>query len=339
MNTRRAFLQQIALAGAAGAFGLPRLANAADTGHESDWRWLEGNWDVKHERLRDRLVGSTTWDKFDGKSAFWHTLGGLGNIDDNLLHLPTGTYRAFSARTFDPATNNWSIWWLDGRMAGRLDPPVMGGFKQDEGEFFGNDVHKGTPVTVRFRWHETQSKRPWWDQSFSKDDRKTWETNWRNYFTRTSATASPIPPEGTTDAAADDWKFLVGKWNVKNRRLRPDGTWYEFPSTFNTWCVMGGLGHVGDNVFHNPAGTYRGMSLRAYDTSARVWRTWWVDGRTPSKIEDAQSGRFENGIGVFGGDDSRSTWSRVNASSPRWEQAILVNGKWETNWTADFERA
>jgi hypothetical protein len=341
MNTRRVFLQRLSLASAACAFGAPRFASAgANAGYETDWQWLSGNWDVYHERLRDRLVGSTTWDKFDGKSAFWHTLGGLGNIDDNLLHLPTGTYRAFSARTFDPTTNTWAIWWLDGRTAGKLDEPVRGGFVGTEGEFFGSDVHKGTPVTVRFRWHETNGKRPWWDQALSTDDRKTWEINWRNYFTRTSATATPIPLEGPEDPAANDWKFLVGQWKVHNRRRRADGGWDEFASEITNRPVMGGLGNVGDNVFHAPGGTYRGMSLRAYDSNARVWRSWWVDGRSPSEIGAALTGTFEKGVGTLTGDGARSMWSRVSSGSPRWEQAVSKDGgRWETNWIADFTRA
>jgi hypothetical protein len=339
MNTRREFLQQLSLAGAACALGATRLTTAAEAGHERDWQWLEGNWDVYHERLRDRLVGSTTWDKFDGKSAFWHTLGGLGNIDDNLLNLPSGTYRAFSARTFDPATNHWAIWWLDGRTAGKLDPPVRGGFAGAEGEFFGNDVHKGTPVVVRFRWHETQGKRPWWDQAFSTDERRSWEINWRNYFTRTRAEATPIPLEAAPSPAANDWKFLVGKWQVKNRRRRADGGWDEFASTLTNWPVMGGLGNVGDNVFHAPGGTYRGMSLRAYDSQSRRWNSWWVDGRKPADIGAALSGTFDRGVGTLTGDGARSSWSRVSTGSPRWEQAISRDGgQWETNWVADFER-
>jgi hypothetical protein len=341
--TRRAMLQHISLASAACALGAPRLttaAPAATSGHEADWKWLEGNWDVYHERLRDRLAGSTTWDKFNGKSSFWHTLGGLGNVDDDLLYLPTGTYRAFSARTFDPATNKWAIWWLDGRTAGKLDEPVRGGFAGTEGEFFGSDVYKGTPVTVRFRWHETASKRPWWDQAFSTDDRKSWEINWRNYFTRTSATATPIPLEGAADPAANDWKFLAGKWKVHNRRRRADGGWDEFASEITNWPVMGGLGNVGDNVFHAPGGTYRGMSLRAYDSNAHVWRSWWVDGRTPAGIGAALTGTFEKNTATLSGDGARSQWSRIDTGSPRWEQSVSNNGgKWETNWVADFTRA
>jgi hypothetical protein len=338
---RRVLLQQLSLASAACAFGARPLAAAASAAgdHARDWQWLTGNWDVYHERLRDRLVGSTTWDKFDGRSAFWHTMGGLGNIDDNLLHLPAGAYRAFSARTFDPATNTWAIYWLDGRTAGRLDPPVRGGFAGAEGEFFGSDVHKGTPVTVRFRWHETSSPRPWWDQAFSTDARKTWEVNWRNYFTRTSATATPIPLEGPEDPAARDWRFLVGRWRVKNRRRKTDGGWEEFGSELTNWPVMGGLGNVGDNVFHAPGGTYRGMSLRAYDATAKRWRSWWVDGRAPTDIGAPLSGTLGVGGGTLAGDGARSTWTRTDTSAPRWEQAVSKDGTtWETNWIADFER-
>jgi hypothetical protein len=338
---RRDLLRQLSLASAACAFGAPQIVrSAAATPRDpaKDWDWLTGNWNVHHERLRDRLVGSTTWDSFEGKSAFWHTLGGLGNVDDDLLYLPTGTYRAFSARTFDPATKQWAIWWLDGRTAGALDPPVRGGFNGTEGEFFGDDVHKGTPVIVRFRWHETASPRPWWDQALSTDGRKTWEVNWRNYFTRTAAAATPIPLEGPEDPAAQDWKFIAGTWRVKNRRRKADGSWEEFTSELVNRPVMGGLGNVGDNVFHAPGGTYRGMSLRAYDVSAKLWRSWWVDGRTPTDIGAPLSGAFENGIGTLTVDGARSLWSRTDTGTPRWEQAVSKNGAWETNWIADFER-
>jgi hypothetical protein len=340
-TSRRELLKQLSFASAACALGAPRFAAAAGPAAAdpaTDWQWLTGNWDVYHERLRDRLVGSTTWDKFDGKSAFWHTMGGLGNVDDNLLHLPAGAYRAFSARTFDPATRQWAIWWLDGRTAGKLDPPVRGGFDGAEGEFYGSDVHKGTPVTVRFRWHDTRSARPWWDQAFSTDDRRTWEINWRNYFTRTSATATPVPLEGPEDPAARDWKFLVGKWRVKNRRRARDGSWEEFGSVLTNWPVMGGLGNVGDNVFHAPSGTYRGMSLRAYDADAKLWRSWWVDGRTPTDIGTPVSGTFAHGVGTLADDSARSTWSRVDSGAPRWEQAVRSGGAWQTNWVAEFER-
>jgi hypothetical protein len=346
--SRRALLRHLSATSAAFALS-PDLVMAADS-HDKDWQWLVGNWDVWHERLRDRLVGSTTWDKFGGKCSSWPTLGGLGNVDDCLLYLASGKYRAFAPRSFDPSTGKWNIWWLDGRMAGQLDPPVRGGFMGNEGEFQGVDVHKGTPVTVRFRWHDTNSKRPWWDQSFSTDQGKTWETNWRNYFTRTQAEPSSVPlDEGeTVGAEAADWAFIAGQWKVQNQKLKPDGSWEKFPSTLHNRPVMAGLGNVGDNVFEAPGGTYRGVSMRAFDSTAKVWRSWWLDGRRPSDIGPAVAGKFDKGTGTLIGEDMingakvqvRSQWSKITPKSAHWEQATSRDGRrWETNWIADLERA
>jgi hypothetical protein len=344
--TRRELLGSLAFSGAALSFGTAGLAKAG--GPEMDWDWLTGSWDVLHRRLKKRLAGNDDWDEFAGKSAFWHTLGGLGNVDDDLLYLPAGAYRAISLRSFDPVTRKWAIWWLDGRTAEKLDPPVVGGFTGDEAEFIGNDIFDGKPVLVRFRWHEVHSKRPHWDQALSADGGKTWEINWRNYFTRTSATAAPIARgDEIAPAQATDWSFLVGRWRVRNRRRTGDGRWEEFGSTLTNWPVMGGLGNVGDNVFHAPSGTYRGVSVRAFDSSSKQWRAWWLDGRRPTIIAPSGAGTFENGVGTLVGDDEidgrkvhvRSQWSGVATKTPHWEQATSIDGKtWETNWSADFVR-
>jgi hypothetical protein len=352
MNTRRDILKALSAAASTAALAVP-ASGQPPAPHTQDWGWLTGNWDVWHRRLKERLANSNDWAEFAGKSSFWHTLGGLGNVDDNLLYLPGGEYRGLSIRAFDPAAGKWSIWWVDGRQAGKLDPPVIGGFTDDEGVFVGKDVHKGIPVTVRFRWHEVHGKRPHWDQAFSTDGGKTWEINWRNYFTRTSPTATTQPRRevpGTPER--DDWSFLAGSWQVKNRRLerRLAGStrWEEFGSTLRNWPVLGGFGNVGDNVFSAASGTYRGMSVRTYDENARLWRSWWLDGRDPANITPSVSGRFENGVGTLTGDDVhegkpvkvRSRWSDITPKSARWEQALSPDGgtTWETNWIGELTR-
>ena len=352
MNTRRDILKAFTAAGSAAAFTVPGWGQATAP-HTRDWDWLTGNWDVWHKRLKERLAGSDDWAEFAGKSSFWHTLGGLGNVDDNLLYLPGGEYRGLSIRAFDPVTNNWSIWWIDGRQSGKLDPPVVGGFKNDEGVFYGKDTFKGIPITVRFRWHEVRSQRPHWDQAFSKDGGKTWEINWRNYFTRTNTQATIQPARDVPGVPErDDWNFLAGAWQVRNRRLakRLVGSkqWEEFPSTLRNWPVLGGFGNVGDNVFSAASGTYKGKSVRTYDETARIWRSWWLDGRDPANITPSLSGRFENGVGLLTGDDIqdgkpvkvRSRWSDITATSAHWEQAMSADGgaTWETNWVADLTR-
>jgi hypothetical protein len=330
-------------------FSARRTHAAQQHSHAHDWQWLVGNWDVRHRRLKERLVGSTQWEEFGGKSALWLTMGGIGTIDDNIIDLPGGSYRGLTLRAFDPKINKWSIWWLDARQPTRIDPPVLGAFKGEVGTFIGRDTYKDRPIIVRFRWNDIHGSRPWWEQAFSPDEGSTWEVNWRNYFTRTDSEPSPLPESA---GAPRDWGFLVGDWTVRHRRLRTrlsgNNVWDEFGGTLRNWPVLGGYGSVSDNVMDFPTGTVRGVGLRAYDPATQQWSSWWIDTRNPSMVGTPLRGTFAQGIGTFIGDDSlngrsiktRVQWSEVTAHSTRWEQASSADGgqTWETNWISTFAR-
>lgn len=156
-----------------------------------DFDFLHGHWHVSHRRLRERLCGNTDWQSFDGTCAAQAILGGGGNVDDNLLHLPGGSYRAATLRTHDPQTGRWSIWWLDGRQPHRLDVPVVGTFEHGVGSFFADDVLDGRAIRVRFRWTDTGTPSPCWEQAFSADGGAHWEINWTMRFRRVATDAGP----------------------------------------------------------------------------------------------------------------------------------------------------
>ncbi len=162
----------------------PSMLLPTELGSPTDFDFFIGNWDVKHQRLRARLAGSTEWECFSGCSIASKILGGYGNIDDNILNLPSGTYRAATLRSFDPRSTTWSIWWLDSRTPGTLDVPVVGRFDNGVGTFIANDTFEGKPVVVRFRWSVPAPDSPRWEQAFSPDGGETWETNWIMEFTR-----------------------------------------------------------------------------------------------------------------------------------------------------------
>lgn len=159
---------------------------------EKDFDFLRGHWLVRHRRLRQRLTGCGDWDEFLGHCRMQPVMGGLGNVDDNLLHLPGGDYRAVTLRAFDARTRRWAIWWLDGRSPHSLDVPVLGGFENGVGVFEADDVLGGQPIRVRFTWSETATDSPCWAQAFSSDGGATWETNWTMRFERESAEAGGL---------------------------------------------------------------------------------------------------------------------------------------------------
>jgi hypothetical protein len=150
----------------------------------TDFDFFMGHWKVAHRRLKERLAGSSTWDSFTGLCVAQKTLGGYGNVDDNILDLPSGAYRAVTVRAFDALKGSWSIWWLDGRNSGSFDVPVVGRFVNGVGTFLAEDQWEGQPMQVRFLWTVPRPDAPRWEQAFSLDAGQTWETNWVMDFTR-----------------------------------------------------------------------------------------------------------------------------------------------------------
>lgn len=150
-----------------------------------DFAFQTGHWRVRHRKLRQRLADSADWFEFDGTCDAWEILGGDGNLDDHYLNDPAGAYRAATFRRIDPETGAWLIWWADGRR-GSLDDPMRGSFKDGKGLFFGRDVLNGRPIEVRFIWACDKPEMPRWEQAFSADGGRNWETNWIMTFSRSS---------------------------------------------------------------------------------------------------------------------------------------------------------
>ena len=150
-----------------------------------DFDFFVGRWDVHHRRLKERLANNHEWLDFTGTTITSALMGGAANVDDNVLELPGNPYRAVSLRSFDAKSGLWSIWWLDGRSPqGPLDTPVQGRFQGGVGTFYAEDTFNGKPIRVRFVWSDITPTSARWEQAFSTDGGKTWETNWIMEFVR-----------------------------------------------------------------------------------------------------------------------------------------------------------
>ncbi len=146
---------------------------------------------------------------------------------------------------------------------------------------------------------------------------------------------------------ANDFDFLIGDWTVHHRRLAKrlenNTEWIEFTGAATVRKVLRGLGNFDEIAVNLPEDPYLGATLRLFNPETETWSIHWMDSRRPGTLDPPMNGRFENGVGVFFGDDTfngkpiriRFIWK------PRhWEQAFSADGgtTWETNWTMDFER-
>ena len=149
----------------------------------NDFDFLIGSWRVHHRTLKQRLLGSTEWVEFEGDMVNRKILNGIGNLDENIIHRSTRPVHAIALRLFNPESGEWSIYWSTD-LTGTLDVPVIGGFTDGRGEFFSQEIFEGQHIYNRFIWSKITMNSCQWEQAFSKDGGKTWETNWIMEFER-----------------------------------------------------------------------------------------------------------------------------------------------------------
>jgi hypothetical protein len=148
----------------------------------------------------------------------------------------------------------------------------------------------------------------------------------------------------------NDFDFLIGTWNVRNRRLvkalAGRDEWEEFPGVSTCVSAFEGAGNYDEIVF--PTLGSRGLTLRLYNPATKEWSLYWASSSDGLLTPPVIGAYGEDGRGEFFGDDLndghpvqvRFIWSDITANSARWEQAYwdLTNGRWETNWIMEFTR-
>src|SRR5437764_620861 len=111
-----------------------------------------------------------------------------------------------------------------------------------------------------------------------------------------------------TMTGENDFDFFIGSWRVHHRRLKErladSREWIEFEGTCVSRKILGGPGNVDDNVLELPEEAYCAVTLRTYDRAKERWTIWWIDSRSPERLDPPVIGRFENGVGTFFGDDT-----------------------------------
>jgi hypothetical protein len=146
-----------------------------------DFDFLFGAWQIANRKRVNPLVEGDEWIEFEAFSVAQPIVGGLGNVDTFRAHEFPGRpgFEGFTLRLFEPKTGLWRIWWASSLGSGLLDEPVVGRFEDDGvGRFECDDILEGVQLRVRYEWRVIDTDTLNWQQSFSFDGRRTWDTNW-----------------------------------------------------------------------------------------------------------------------------------------------------------------
>jgi hypothetical protein len=154
-----------------------------DGQHDFDF-WF-GKWKVHNRRLLEPLTGSSEWVEFEGMSVARPLWDGRANVDEFEADAPSGHIEGMTVRTYNTKTGEWSLYWANAAKGEISLPATVGHFTNGQkGEFFDKEEFNGKPIVVRYTWTVINANSCRWEQAFSADGGKSWETNWISENTR-----------------------------------------------------------------------------------------------------------------------------------------------------------
>ena len=156
-------------------------ATERDGQHDFDFNF--GTWKTHVSRLVHPLAGSTTWTEYDGISVVRKVWNGRASLFELEVEGPAGHIEGVGLRLYNPQSHQWNLNWANSSV-GMLDGGMIGEFKDGHGDFYGTDTFNGQSILVRNGFSNITPNSSRFEQAFSADGGKTWETNWIMTFTR-----------------------------------------------------------------------------------------------------------------------------------------------------------
>jgi len=180
---------------------VPAPPPARDGTHDFDF--LHGTWFVHSRQMPQPLSGRSmeytgVW--FNSRTVVRPLASGPAAIIETDATLPDSSHRReVSLLTYNSPTRQWTIRRIDVQ-TGALQPPLSGNFVEQaggilSGDFVGQQEFESRTVLVRHHWRIVGLNWAQWEQAFSADGGRTWETNWYSRYSRVGDTSRANRPE------------------------------------------------------------------------------------------------------------------------------------------------
>ena len=161
----------------------PGTAGPQTVNGQGDFDFNVGNWKTHVSRLVHPLTGSTTWVEYEGISVVRKVWNGRASLFELEVDGPAGHIEGVGLRLYNPQSHQWSLNWANSA-DGTMTKPMIGEFKNGRGEFFDQESFNGKTIFARNGFSDITSNSSRFEQAFSNDGGKTWETNWVMTFQR-----------------------------------------------------------------------------------------------------------------------------------------------------------
>ena len=308
---------------------------AADTHRDGrhDFDAGIGSWKTHIRRLQHPLTGSSTWSEWSGTVVTRKVWDGHADLEEIEVDGPTGHLEGLTLRLYDPAARQWNLYWASSR-DGTVGHPLTGEFKDGRGEFYDQELYEGKAILVRQVYSAMTTDSYHFEQAFSADGGRSWESNWVADLARlkpgdVSLQTPPAPAGGQ-----GDFDFNVGVWQTRiSRLMQPlsdSKTWGNYAGTHVVQKVWGGRADLGELEVDGPTGHIEDLALRLYNPVSQQWNVYLANSKS-GVLGAAMIGGFKDGKGEFIYQDDyqgrtvlvRDVWSDIKADSCRDRKSVV----------------
>jgi hypothetical protein len=333
----------LTLCGVAAA-AAPSAGSDRPAGHDFDFSI--GTWKTHIRRLAHPLTGSHTWIQSNGTVVTHKIWNGDGDLEELEASGPAGHFQGLTLRLYDEKAHKWTLYWV-GINNGAVGTPMLGEFSQGRGAFYDDETFNGRAIKVRNVYSGATADVYHFEQAFSTDGGKSWETNFVADLTRESnaAGAPAAQPAAAASVAqrAFDWQF--GRWQVHMTRLvgplTGSHTWRPMDGSVAVDKVWGGRANLAIIDTRGSSGHLQFLSLRLYNPKSHEWSLNFST-RGSGTLGIPMLGTFQDGRGTFYSPDEldgkpircRFIFSNLGTGPASEEQAFSSDGgkTWEVNW-------
>lgn len=157
--------------------------------------------------------------------------------------------------------------------------------------------------------------------------------------------------KSSPNSSQNDFDYLVGKWTLKDKKLKSRFTnsteWIEFESTVEMTKLLQGIGNMDVYKTTVDGKPFEGIAVRLFNPKTKLWSIYWADSNV-GVMDPPVVGSFDGNIGRFYCKDKfrgkdiivAFIWDKTDPEHPVWSQAFSPdNGKtWEVNATNTSHR-
>ena len=157
---------------------------ASATSSARDFDFLQGRWQVKNRKLKQRLANCQEWDSFNSRITLEPTLLGQANVERYFAQFGDAPFEGMAVRLFNPSTRLWRIYWIDSNNPQMDEHPVEGSFSDGIGRFYATGDWYGEPIVVLCQRDARNPEQPFCSQAVSPHAGQSSQWNWTMHLTR-----------------------------------------------------------------------------------------------------------------------------------------------------------